>query len=84
MKLLLGIGLLGGEWLGHWQGAGVGDDDVFAGPVPSVGLALLDFAHDAHSLNNLSKHDVTSIEPSCLLGCDEKLRPVGVFACAEK
>ena len=38
----------------------------------------LNVAHDVHTLNNLTEHDVLPVEPRSLDCRDEKLRAVGV------
>jgi hypothetical protein len=81
--LLFGIGLLDGEWLRHIDGSAIGDHDVLGWLVASVGLRAFDLSDDIHSLDDFSEDDVTSVEPSCLLGSDEELRSVCVFSCVE-
>jgi hypothetical protein len=81
--LLVGIGLFDGEWLRHIDGAAISDHDVLGWLVTSVGLRAFDLSDDIHSLDDLSENDVTSVEPSCLLGGDEELRSVCVFSCGK-
>lgn len=71
--LLLGVSLFGGERLGDGDGARVYNDNIFRGLISAVSLGAFDLANDVHSLDDLSEHNVTPIQPGCLLCCDEEL-----------
>lgn len=55
----------------------IGNNDGLRGGSAS-GSNLLDRPYDVHSFNNLSEHDVFSIEPLGFLRTDEELRSVGI------
>ena len=52
----------------------VSDDDWVARPVLSASWVALDLLDDIHSLNNLTKHHMLSIQPAGHNSCDEELR----------
>ena len=54
----------------------VGDDDRLGGPA-GAGSDLLYLLDDVHPLDDLSEHDVLSVEPLRLRRADEELRSVG-------
>lgn len=54
----------------------VGDDNGLGGPA-GAGSDLLDVLDNVQSFDDLSEHDMLSVEPLCLLRANEELRSVG-------
>lgn len=52
--------------------------DILLRSVSGIGLGALNLLHNVHALQNLAKHDMSSIEPRCRCSGDEKLAAVGV------
>lgn len=73
-RLLLGVSLLGRERLSHVDGARVGNHTVSQRLITTVGLGCFNFANDAHSLQDLAKDNVTSVQPRCLLCLNVKIQ----------
>lgn len=59
----------------------LGDGNGLLGAVVPAGLGVLDPGDNIHALDNLAKHDVATIQPVGLDGCDEELGSVGILAC---
>jgi hypothetical protein len=58
----------------------VSNDNSFLGGSHGRGTLGLHLLHHLHALNDLSKHNVLSVQMGSRHGADEKLAPVGVWA----
>uniref|UniRef100_A0A8D8XNA6 Uncharacterized protein n=1 Tax=Cacopsylla melanoneura TaxID=428564 RepID=A0A8D8XNA6_9HEMI len=74
------IVLLDGEWLFYSRVPAVEDFDSSYGSVTTVGVRRFDFLDNVPARDDLSEHNVTSVQPGSFLGGDEELRSIGVFA----
>ena len=57
----------------HLELARLGDYDRCDRSVPTVGAGVLDFRDNIHTLNNLSKDNMATIQPISLYSSDKEL-----------
>ena len=66
-----------------WFNSGVGDDHILHGYISNICCCFTNLFNHIHTLNNLSKYSVMTIQPWRWDQSDEKLATISVLACNE-